>query len=89
VTLNSIIRLPEKIPCDKRIHFIAGSIIASILLAVIASIAVSFFAVAFAAIAVEVFQKLTKTGEFSCLDCLAVIVGGGFVFLPFFIRSLQ
>ena len=81
--LNKLLRLPEKIPCDKRIHALGGALIASLLL----SIGLVYWAVLSAVIVlawgIEVYQLYTKSGHYDNYDALAVVVGGLIVMLPY------
>jgi hypothetical protein len=76
--LNQILRYPEKIPCDKRMHFIAGVVIATVLLAFIINLYIVGFIVLFIAFGVEEYQKITKSGTYDNLDAIAVCVGAIF-----------
>jgi len=81
--LNKILRYPEKIPNDKRLHALIGVVLASILLSFninLYSFTVAMFSVAWG---IELYQKLTKSGTYDNLDALAVLVGGIFVLIPY------
>ena len=86
--LNAIMRYPEKIPCDKRIHFMIGTVFTSVLL----SFGVMCFLIILLLIAfawsIEIYQKLTKSGQYDNYDALAVVAGGLIVLLPKFIEIL-
>jgi len=84
--LNKILRYPEKIPNDKRLHALIGVALASILLSFnidLYSFTVAMFSVAWG---IEFYQKLTKSGTYDNLDALAVLVGGIFVLIPYCLK---
>ena len=79
--INKIIRYPEKIPCDKRMHFMIGVVA----IAVLTIFTVNIFMIApiliVLAWGIEIFQKITKSGTYDNYDALAVVVGGLIVYL--------
>jgi len=79
--LNKILRYPEKIPCDKRLHMLIGVVLVSIL--TIFTINVWIVSIALIAVAwgIEVYQKLTKSGTYDNYDALTVVAGGLIVYL--------
>ena len=81
--LNKLLRLPEKIPKDKLLHCLIGSVAASLLL----SIGLVYWAVLSAVIVlawgIEVYQLYTKSGHYDNYDALAVVVGGLIVIVPY------
>jgi len=82
-TINYYLRLPEKIPCDKRIHALGGSFIMFLLLLFPINWIISFIILILIAFGVEFYQKFTKSGNFDILDAVAVILGGLLVLIPF------
>lgn len=80
--INSFIRLPEKMPCDKRMHFVVGVVFASVLVMVGIPVAmVGLLSVAFAW-GIEIYQKVTGSGKFEHGDAIAVVIGAGCVLVP-------
>ena len=95
-----ILRLPEKIPCDKRIHFIVGSVftlfigIIFILFNSILSfnfsteiIIISILSGLFA-YGIEISQKVFKWGTYDLVDAIATFSGSFIVILSFLIGHL-
>ena len=84
--LEELIRLPEKIPCDKRIHALVGAALTSALL--VSSVPMLHTLVILAAVAwiVEWYQLLTKTGHYDNYDAIAVVIGGLLVAAPYLVR---
>jgi len=80
-------RLPEKLPCDKRIHFIAGTVLMSLLLTLGVNIVISSIITVIVAFGIEIYQKHTGSGKYEILDAVAVIVGGLFVLLPYLVKG--
>ena len=74
--INDVLRYPEKIPCDKRLHFIIGVIAMMIMKLFNTPRYISYPALVFLAYAIEFYQKLTKSGHFEHYDALAVVLGG-------------
>lgn len=85
--LNKILRLPERIPCDKRIHFLVGSIIASILVLFMQPAYVLTIGM-FLSIGLEYYQKYTKSGNFNITDMIATISGFLVVLLPVAVKGV-
>ena len=79
--LNKILRYPEKIPCDKRLHMLIGVVLVSILTIFTTSILVVSIVLISLAWGIEVYQKLTKSGTYDNYDALAVVIGGLIVYL--------
>jgi len=84
--LNKLLRYPEKIPKDKLLHALIGTVAASImfilgfawLVVVSASITLAW--------GIEVHQMYTKSGEYDNYDALAVMVGAAIVIIPMVVR---
>ena len=79
--LNKILRYPEIIPCDKRLHFLVGAVVASVMVLFIKPIVV-FILGLFISFGIEYYQKLTKSGKFDRYDALATIAGFIVVITP-------
>jgi len=79
--LNKILRYPEKIPCDKRLHMLIGIVLASILTIFTTSILVVSITLISLAWGIEFYQKWTKSGTYDNWDAIAVIVGGLIVYI--------
>ena len=88
MNITKLLRLPEAIPCDKRMHYLVGSIFTTILLC----IPLSMFAVVIALIVlawgIEVSQRVFKWGTYHNYDAIAVVIGGLVVMLPYIIKGL-
>jgi len=85
-TLNKIIRYPEVIPCDKRMHILVGVIFTSILTMFTQDIFVITPILVTLSWGIEYFQKWTKSGQFDNYDALAVMVGGLIVYVSHIIQ---
>jgi len=87
---SKIMRLPEKLPCDKRIHMIVGATVMAIALAtfgfgrieVLGAIVVTVLM----AWVIEVYQLYTKSGTYDNWDAIAVVFGGALVVMPYVFR---
>ena len=79
--LNKLLRFPEKIPCDKRLHMLIGVILVSILTIFTTNVLVVSITLITLAWGIEVYQKLTKSGTYDNYDALAVVAGGLIVYL--------
>jgi len=79
--LNKILRYPEKIPCDKRMHMLIGVVLVSILTIFTINVWVVSIALIVVAWGIEVYQKFTKSGTYDNWDALAVVAGGLIVYL--------
>jgi len=86
--LNNIMRYPEKMPCDKRIHFIAGVIIVAFMSLFTISLFIIVPILILIAWGIEFFQKITKSGQFDNYDAIAVVVGGLVVLMPQIVKGL-
>jgi len=80
-TLNKIIRYPEKIPCDKRLHMIIGVLYISMLTIFTLNVFIIIPSLITLAWGIEFFQKFTKSGTYDNWDAIAVIAGGLIVYL--------
>jgi len=79
--LNKIIRYPEKIPCDKRLHMLIGVVLVFILTIFTLNVWVVSIALIVVAWGIEVYQKFTKSGTYDNWDAIAVVVGGLIVYI--------
>ena len=79
--LNKIIRYPEKIPCDKRMHFMVGVFYTAILTVFTVNVFIVMPFLVALAWGIEFFQKWTKSGTYDNYDALAVMAGGLTVYL--------
>ena len=79
--LNTILRYPEKIPCDKRLHMLIGVVLVSILTIFTINVWVVSATLLIVAWGIEFYQKLTKSGTYDNYDALAVVIGGLIVYL--------
>ena len=81
---NHFLRLPERlIPCDKRMHFMVGAIFTAILLLFVTNTAAVASSLLIFSISIEIYQKITDSGQFDLLDALATAAGGFVVLIPF------
>jgi len=79
--LNKILRFPEKIPNDKRLHMLAGVVLVSILSVFTINVFIVLPTMVLIAWGIEFYQKFTKSGTYDNYDALAVVVGGLIVYL--------
>jgi hypothetical protein len=84
--LNKLMRLPEEVPCDKRMHFIVGTVLMSILLTIGSNIVIATVITVIVAFGIEIYQRITKSGKYEILDAIAVIIGSLFVLIPFIVK---
>jgi len=80
-TLNKIIRYPEKMPCDKRLHMIIGVLYISMLTIFTLNVFIIIPSLITLAWGIEFFQKFTKSGTYDNWDAIAVIAGGLIVYI--------
>jgi len=80
-TLNKIIRYPEKIPADKRMHMLIGVVLIAILTIFTTNVFIVNATLVSFAWGIEYFQKWTKSGQFDHWDAVAVLIGGEIVYL--------
>jgi len=79
--LNKILRFPEKIPCDKRLHMLIGVVLVSILSVFTINVFIVISTLVLVAWGIEFFQKWTKSGTYDNYDAIAVVAGGLIVYL--------
>jgi len=78
--LNKILRYPEKIPCDKRLHMLAGVVLVSISSVFATNVFIVLSTLVLIAWGIEFYQKFTKSGTYDNYDALAVVAGGLIVY---------
>jgi len=79
--LNKILRYPEKLRCDLRLHMLIGVVLVSILTIFTINVLVVSISLVSLAWGIEFYQKLTKSGTYDNWDALAVVIGGLIVYL--------
>jgi len=79
--LNKILRYPEKLRCDLRLHMLLGVVLVSILTIFTINVWVVSIALIAVAWGIEVYQKFTKSGTYDNWDAIAVVAGGLIVYL--------
>ena len=79
--LNKTLRLPYKIPYDKRLHMLIGVVLVSILTIFTINVWIVSATLLIVAWGIEFYQKLTKSGTYDNWDALAVVAGGLIVYL--------
>lgn len=84
--LNKLLRLPEKIPADKRLHMLIGVVLVSILTTFTVSMYIVLIPLAILAWGIEFYQKFTKSGTYDNWDAIAVVVGGLIVYASHILR---
>ena len=75
-TLNKILRYPEKIPCDKRLHYMIGTVLTAFVAIFTVNLYIMLSLLVLVAYGIEYGQKWTKSGHFDHWDALAVMLGG-------------
>jgi len=79
--LNKIIRYPEKLRCDLRLHMLIGVVLVSILTIFTMNVFIVLSTLVLIAWGIEFYQKFTKSGTYDNLDAIAVVAGGLIVYL--------
>ena len=79
--LNKILRYPEKLRCDLRLHMLIGVVVVAILTIFTVNIFVIAPILVTVSWGIELFQKITKSGTYDNWDAVAVVVGGLIVYL--------
>jgi len=79
--INSILRYPEKLRCDLRLHMLLGVVVVAILTIFTVNIFVIAPILVTVSWGIELFQKITKSGTYDNYDAVAVVVGGLIVYL--------
>ena len=71
-----IMRYPEKIRCDLRLHFMIGTVLTAFITIFTVNLYIMLGLLILVAYGIEYGQKWTKSGHFDHLDAIAVILGG-------------
>ena len=79
-TINNIIRYPEKLRCDLRLHMLIGVVLVSILTIFTVNVFIVLSTLVLIAWGIEFYQKFTKSGTYDNWDAIAVVVGGLIVY---------
>jgi len=79
--LNKILRFPEKLRCDLRLHMLIGVVLVSILTIFTINVFIVISILVLVAWGIEFYQKFTKSGTYDNLDAIAVVVGGLIVYI--------
>jgi len=79
--LNKILRFPEKLRCDLRLHMLIGVVLVSILTIFTVNVFIVILTLILVAWGIEFYQKITKSGTYDNYDSLAVVAGGLIVYL--------
>ena len=74
--LFEIMRYPEKIRCDLRLHFMIGTVLTAFIAIFIVNLYIMLGLLLLVAYGIEYGQKWTKSGQFEHWDAIAVILGG-------------
>ena len=77
-----LLRLPDKIPCDKRMHFMVGVVFASIAMCITTQLYIIAILTIILAFGIEFSQKIFKWGDYDNIDAIAVVFGSTIVVLP-------
>ena len=84
--LDRLMRLPERVPCDKRIHALVGVVVAAMLLIIGFTIEVTLMSIIAVSWGIEIYQLITKSGQYDNFDAIAVLIGGLLVMLPWLLK---
>jgi len=79
--LNKILRFPEKLRCDLRLHMLIGIVVVAILTIFTVNVFVIAPILVTVSWGIEFYQKFTKSGTYDNWDAVAVVVGGLIVYL--------
>ena len=74
--IKKILRYAEKIPNDKRLHFMIGTVLTAFIAIFIVNLYIMLGLLLLVAYGIEYGQKWTKSGQFDHWDAIAVILGG-------------
>jgi len=81
--MNRVLRYPEKIPCDKRVHFMVGVFYTAMLTIFTLNVSIIIPFLVALAWGIKFSQKWTKSGTYDNYDALAVVAGGLTVYLSY------
>jgi uncharacterized membrane protein len=76
MNIKELLRYPEKIPSDKRLHFMIGTILTALIAILTVNLYIMLGLLVLVAYGIEYGQKWTKSGHFDHWDAIAVILGG-------------
>ena len=79
--INKLLRYPEKLRCDLRLHMLIGVVLIAILSIFTLTWYIVLSVLVFVAWGIEFYQKFTKSGTYDNWDAIAVVVGGLIVYL--------
>jgi len=71
-----ILRYPEKIPNDKRLHYMVGVVLTALIAIFTVNLYIILGLLVLVAYGIEYGQKWTKSGYYEHWDAIAVILGG-------------
>lgn len=74
--LNNILRYPEKIPADKRLHALLGLVFIDFMLIGTSNLYILVGSLIIFAHGIEYGQKWTKSGTYDNWDAISVDIGG-------------
>ena len=74
--LNKLLRYPEKLPCDKRMHYIIGVVYMVIAMLFTHNLLILIPGLIILAWGIEWYQRITLSGDYDNYDALAVVAGG-------------
>ena len=77
-----LLRLPEKIQCDKRMHFMVGSVFTSLAMCIIPQLYIIVMLAVALAWGIEFSQRIFAWGDYDNMDAIAVVAGSFVVILP-------
>ena len=69
-------RYLEKIPADKRLHFMIGTVLTALVTIFTVNLYIILGSLVLVAYGIEYYQRFTKSGQFDHLDAIAVMLGG-------------
>jgi len=78
-----LLRLPEVIPCDKRIHYMVGSWFTLILLTITTNYMWLLILSILFAYSIELTQKIFKWGSYDLKDAVATFTGSSVVMIAY------
>jgi len=78
--INSILRYPEKLRCDLRLHILIGVVLVAGLTIFTLNVFIIIPTLVLLAWGIEFFQKFTKSGTYDNWDAIAVVIGGLIVY---------
>ena len=79
--INKVLRYPEKLRCDLRLHMLIGVVAVAILTIFTINVWIVSILLISLAWGIEFLQKWTKSGTYDNYDAVAVVVGGLIVYL--------